>query len=135
MVLEQIPAPPLGSGYAAELLAALCLLLLGGFIYGLKYIRDLYADQLAELRKEKAERDAADKLERAALAAKWDAAEAKRDASRDRLFTELKDSTAEITDHYDGEIRQLRIEIEAKGAKIEDLVSRVGRLEINKKTP
>jgi len=129
MYILQIEIPSPEGVYDGKLLAAVCGLLLIGFTYGLKYIRDLYAAQLAELRAEKVQRDIDDKAERAAMAVKWDAAEQKRDASRDRLFAELKDSTAEITEHYDGEIGRLRLEIEAQGKKVEDAVSRIGRLE------
>lgn len=129
MLLQQIPLPPESAGFNPLLLASICGILLAGFVYALKRIDKIYADQLAESRAKEAKRDLNDQTERAAMAAKWDAAEAKRDASRDRLFQELRDSTAEITEHYDGEIGRLRLEIEAQGKKVEDAVSRIGRLE------
>lgn len=97
MLIYQIPTPPVEAGYPALLLAALCALLLGGFVYGLKRIDKMYSDQLDFLRAEKKQRDEDDKVQRAEMAAKWDEADKRREERAAHLITEVRESTADIS--------------------------------------
>jgi len=96
MYILQIPTPPAEAGYPAVLLAALCALLLGGFIYGLKRIDKMYSDQLDFLRAEKEQRDKDDKIRQTEMAAKWDDADKRREERAAHLITEVRDSTADL---------------------------------------
>lgn len=97
MLLLQIPTPPSEAGYPALLLAGLCTLLLGGFIYSLKRIDKMYSSQLDFLRSEKEKRDIDDKVQRAEMAAKWDEADKRREERAANLVAELRESTADLS--------------------------------------
>ena len=123
MFIYQIPTPPAEAGYPALLLAALCALLLGGFIYGLKRIDKMYSEQLAFLRSEKEQRDKDDKVQRAEMAAKWDDADKRREERASHFISEVHGSTDQLAEAIAKHDQQLHDVAKAQAKALGDIAA------------
>lgn len=124
-----IPLPPSDYPYVVALLAGLCICLLGGFVYALKFTANLFREYITKLEVQAKEDRERSEKEKAIAAAKWDAAEQKREMGREKLLEAVAESTRELHSDIDESSGKLEVKIEAQGKALNDLVLRLQRLE------
>lgn len=132
MLILQIPTPPPSEGYAAEFLAAACIILIGVVGVIAKLLISNHAQQLAEFRAEKAQRDLDDKAQRAEMAAKWDAADKRREDRSERILSELRASTDDLAAAIQKHDDELHGIAESQAKAIIDIAGCLKRLSTDK---
>jgi hypothetical protein len=140
VTLEILPTPPADYPYVVVLLVAICVILLGGIIFGGKLAINLSREHIKELKQQvKDERERADRILSEARSAadaaaevarrQWETGEQRRADARERLRGELATSTRELTAHIDESVGKIEVKSDAQGETIVHILRSIQRLE------